>query len=104
MKKQLLFQMESLKKQLEQYFIAITSCRQEGGPVSDPYEAANNSLNFNSESPSNEVEPPCMVGNAEQILGELTDKGAETPKLSDHCAEPVSEKALANVDHSIVTP
>jgi hypothetical protein len=104
MKKQLLFQMESVKKRVEQSFIAITSCRQEGVLVSDPCEAANHSSNFNFESPSNEVEPLCMVGNAEQRLGEVTDIGAKTPKLSDHCAEPVSEKTLTNVDHSIVTP
>jgi hypothetical protein len=103
MKKQL-FQMESLKKQVEQSFIANTSCRQKGVPVSDPCEAANHSLNFKFESPSNEVEPLCMVGNTEQGLGEPTDIGVETPKLSDHCAEPVSEEALTNVDPSIVTP
>lgn len=87
-----------MKKRVEQSFIAVTSCRQEGVPVSDPCETANHSLNFNFESPPNEVEPLCIVGNAEWRLGELTDKGVETPKLSDHCAEPVSEKALTNVD------
>lgn len=95
--------MESLKQAL-QTFIAVTSCRQEGVPVSDTCEAANHSLNFSSESPSNEMEPVCMVGNSEQRLDELTDKEAETLEFPNHCANPVSEKAFTNVDQSIMTP
>lgn len=102
MKWQFLFQMESVK-QAVQSFIAVTSCRQEGVPDSDPYEAANHSLNFSPESPSNEVEPVCMVGNSEKRLGELTDKEAETVEFPNHCAELVSEKAFTNVDQSIMT-
>ena len=103
MKKQLLFQMESVK-QVGQSLIAVMSCRQEGAPVSDPCEAANHSLDFSFESPSNEVEPVCMVDNSEQRLGELTDKGAETPEFPDHCAELVSEKAFTDIDWNIMTP
>jgi len=91
-------------KQTVQSFLAVMSCRQEGVPVSDPCEAANHSLNFISESPSNEVEPVCMVGNSEQRLGELTDKETERLEFPDHCAEPVSDKAFTNVDQSIMTP
>jgi len=95
--------MESVK-QAVQSFIAVMSCRQEGVPVSDPCEATNHSLNCSSESPSNEVEPVCVVGNSEQRLGELTDKEAETLECPDRCAEPVSEKAFTNVDQSTMTP
>ena len=95
--------MESLK-QVVQSFIAVMSCRQEGVPVSDPCEAANRTLNFSSESPSNEVEPVCMVGNSEQRLGQLTDKEAETLECPAHCAEPVSEKVFTNVDQSTMAP
>jgi hypothetical protein len=101
-KKQLLFQMESLK-QVVQPLIAVVSCRQEGIPASDPCEAENHSLNFSFQSPSNEAEPVCLVGNSKQKLGELTDKEAETPQFPDHCAEPVSE-VLVNVDKSFMTP
>lgn len=90
-------------KQAVQSFIAVMSYRQKGVPISDPCEAANHSLNFSCESPTNEVEPVCMVRNSEQRLGELTDKEAETLEFPDHCAEPVSEKAFTNVDQSSMT-
>jgi hypothetical protein len=95
--------MESVK-QAVQSFIAVMSCRQEGVPVSDHCVAANNSLNFSSESPSNEVEPVCVVGNSEQRLGELTEKETERLEFPDRCAEPVSEKVITNVDQRILTP
>lgn len=95
--------MESLK-QAVQSFIAVKSYRQEGVPVSDPCEAANHSLNFSSESPSNKVEAVCMVGDSEQRLCELIDKEAETLQFPDNCAEPVSEKVFTNVDQIIMTP
>jgi hypothetical protein len=95
--------MESVKH-VVQSLVAVVSCRQEGVPANDPCEAANHSLNFDFEPPSNEAEAVCLVGNSEQKVGELTDKGAETPQFPDHCAEPVSEKALINVDKSCMTP